>query len=410
MLLNGRFGGNVTLAWLTGVILVGISLAEGLTGYFLVWDQQAQIIARELFRALDILPIFGEPLSRSLLSQSSMSNMLFFIMLFFHIMAAIGILVFVWLHVNRVARPRLAPPKPLLYATLILTALVSVVWPAKSNLQADLDAIPTQVNLDLFYLFWVPAQQIIGPVGALTLFGIGFLVVFTLPYWLRRRATPAPIVNLDFCNGCRQCYEDCPYDGIVMRPRTDGAPFAEEAVVKADGCARCGACVGACNSGAIEMDGLSLRTLQPAIEERIRALPSGGVRVLVLSCQASAGGQAGAIDGLAGVANITVPCIATVHPFLAEYGLLAGADGVLLVGCPAEGGVYRLGNQWMEQRLEGSRHPRLRSTSVWEVNPSEGNGIFTLGAGAGEIAALRALIREIASKSDPGKHEMRGTG
>lgn len=392
MFLNGRFRGNAALAWISGVLLVGISLAEGVTGYFLVWDRQAQVVARELFRALDVLPIFGEPLSRSLMSQATVSNMLFFIMLFLHVMLAVAILLFIWLHITRVARPRLLPPRSLLYGMLALTAILVILWPARSNPRADLDAIPGSVRLDLFYTFWIPLQRHLGALPSMVLLGTVSLASLTIPFWLRRRAVPAPVVNQFLCTGCRQCYEDCPYDGIVIRPRTDARPFEEEAVVRPDGCARCGVCVGACNSGAIELGGLSLRTLQPKIASLIKETPGDGPKVLVISCRYSAGGQPGALTGLGGVAQLTVPCIATVHPFLAEFGLRAGAKGVLLVGCPEEGGSFRLGNRWMEMRLKGERRPALRARFREAVNQE---GIFTLGAGASEVSRLRERVRKI---------------
>lgn len=392
MFLNGRYRGNATIAWISGVLLVGISLAEGVTGYFLVWDRQAQVVARELFRALDVLPVFGEPLSRSLLSQATMSNMLFFIMLFLHVMLAVAILLFIWLHITRVARPRLVPPRPLLFGLLLATFVLAVLWPARSNPPADLDAIPANVRLDLFYTFWVPLQRHLGTLPSMVLLGVASLASLTIPFWLRRRPAPEPVINQFLCTGCRQCYDDCPYDGIVMRPRTDSRPFEEEAVVKPDGCARCGACVGACNSGAIELQGLSLRTLQPAIASLLKEATGEGPNVLVISCRYSAGGQPGALSGITGVASLIVPCIATIHPFLAEFGLRAGAKGVLLVGCPEEGGPFRLGNQWMQMRLRGERRPGLRQRFKESVNRK---GIFTLGAGASEVGRLRERLREI---------------
>lgn len=397
MLLNGRFRGNAAAAWYSGVGLVLFSLVEGLTGYFLVWDRQAQVLAQGMFRLMDVLPVFGEPLSRSLLSQSSVSGMLFFIMLFLHVMLAVAVLVFLWFHVTRVAQPRVVLPRPLAYGILALLVATALFWPARSNPPADLDAIPTNVRLDFFYLFGVPVLQRLGPAATWGLAGAGVLVIGALPLWARRRATAAPRVAQQYCNGCRQCYLDCPYDGITMRPRTDSLPFVEEAVIDPDRCARCGVCVGSCSTGAIELQGMSLRSLQPRIAEAVS--PAGG-RTLVVSCGWSAGGQPGALAGIPGVAALTVPCIGAVHPFLAEHALRAGASNVLLVGCPAEGGPFRLGNRWLEMRLEGERKPALRPALVGQVGPAgpvgqSGPAILTLGAGAGEVGRLRQVVAEL---------------
>ena len=54
-------------------------------------------------------------------------------------------------------------------------------------------------------------------------------------------------------------------------------------------------------------------------------------------------------------------CIGMMPPTLVEYALDRGADGVLITGCRTGDCYYRYGNEWMDQRFNGSRRPILRS-------------------------------------------------
>ena len=78
------------------------------------------------------------------------------------------------------------------------------------------------------------------------LFGLTALL-FVLPWIERRARMPVAVVDPPNCNGCRRCYDDCPYGAGMMLPHPDKAR-REIAVVDADYCASCGSCVGACPS------------------------------------------------------------------------------------------------------------------------------------------------------------------
>ena len=54
------------------------------------------------------------------------------------------------------------------------------------------------------------------------------------------------IVDAEKCTGCEACVESCPLDAIEMQD--------DIAVVDADTCSDCGACVDACPVEAISMD------------------------------------------------------------------------------------------------------------------------------------------------------------
>lgn len=56
----------------------------------------------------------------------------------------------------------------------------------------------------------------------------------------------AAIVDVEKCNGCESCVEECPSEAIEM--------VDEKAVINVETCVDCGACVDACPSEAISME------------------------------------------------------------------------------------------------------------------------------------------------------------
>ena len=78
-------------------------------------------------------------------------------------------------------------------------------------------------------------------------------------------------------------------------------------------------------------------------------------------------------------------CIGMLPPAFIEYALRHGADGVLIAACRDGECAYRLGGDWLEQRLAGAREPHLR-TSV----PRD--RIAVISAGAGEESLLRGTL------------------
>ena len=56
----------------------------------------------------------------------------------------------------------------------------------------------------------------------------------------------AAIVDVEKCNGCESCVEECPSESIEMAD--------EKAVINVETCVDCGACVDACPSEAISME------------------------------------------------------------------------------------------------------------------------------------------------------------
>ena len=131
----------------------------GWTGYVMVWDAQGQLLAAEGARLLDALPLFSEPISRTFSGADPLPAAFFFMNLFLHIALPVGIVIFLWLHVSRVARPVMLPPRPLLRWTVGLLVAAAVLLPVPLAPAAELLRVPGEVVLDVFYAFWLPAAR-----------------------------------------------------------------------------------------------------------------------------------------------------------------------------------------------------------------------------------------------------------
>ena len=363
-----RMRGARWLAWFTGVPLLWLMFAAGLSGYWVVWDELAQYVAVATTEWLDALPLFGEPIARNFLHPSTLSSRLFTLLVFIHIFVPLAMLFVMWIHIQRLSRPRVNPPRMLALGTLGMLLAISIARPAVSHPPADLARVPGQIDPDWFYLFPLPLQDhypglaLWAAVGALT------LLLFAMPWLPPMRRTPAPVVDLDNCNGCGRCAADCPFDAVTLRPRTDGTAFAEEAVVDSDTCVRCGLCVGACPSATpfrrrsrlspgIDLPELPVATLREQVIDAAGTL-EGPARVLVFGCRHGV-----RLDHVPepGVGAMSLPCVGHLPPSFIDFLVTRGlVDGVLLTGCRAGDCHHRQGIDWMEQRIGGRRDPYLR--------------------------------------------------
>ena len=363
-----RMRGPRWLAWFTGVPLLWLMFTAGVSGYWVVWDELAQYVAVATTEWLDALPLFGEPIARNFLHPSTLGSRFFTLLVFIHIFVPLAMLFVMWIHIQRLSRPRVNPPRLLALGTLATLLAISIVRPAVSHPPADLSRIPATIDLDWFYLFALPLQDhypglaLWAAVAALT------LLLFAVPWLAPMRRSPAAVVDLDNCNGCGRCAADCPFDAVTLRPRTDGAAFAEEAVVDPDTCVRCGLCVGACPSATpfrrrsrlspgIDLPELSVASLREQVIDAAGSI-EGPARILVFGCRHGV-----RLDRVpeTDVGVMVLPCIGHLPPSFIDLLVTRGlVDGVLLTGCRAGDCHYRRGIDWTEQRIGGERDPYLR--------------------------------------------------
>src|SRR5688500_14308591 len=131
MFAQGRSWGPRVLAWVSGVFLLLLTLVSGWTGYVMVWDVFGEALAREGARMLDALPILSEPISRAFTGERPVPSIFFFLTLFAHIGIPLSMLIVLWIHASRLARPSLLPPRPLLWTVVVSLIVLAVVGPVR---------------------------------------------------------------------------------------------------------------------------------------------------------------------------------------------------------------------------------------------------------------------------------------
>lgn len=352
-------------SWFTGLPIIWLLYASGITGYWLVWDKLAQYVALVSSELLDWLPVFGEPIARNFIATGTLTSRFFSLMVFMHVAVPLFLLFIMWVHILRISRPKVNPPRML--ASLSLAALLAVsIWkPALSQGHADLAKVPAEVGMDWLFLPLYPLTTIWSN-GAVWAFLGAFSLMFALMPWLPPlRRAKAVEVHLDHCNGCARCAEDCPYEAIRMVRRTDALPFPTEAQVNPSLCVSCGICVGSCPSSTpfrrsedlrtgIDLPEYPLKELRERVVETARGLPESG-RLLVLACEH--GAAAGRLEG-----TVVLPCVAMAPPSLIDFILSRDlADGVVVAGCAESACYNRLGIKWTEERFAAKRDPYLRA-------------------------------------------------
>ena len=398
-----RYRGARWFSWFTGIPILWFVFACGISGYWLVWDTLAQYIAIATTEWFDTLGIFGEPVARNFLNQDALSGRFFTLMVFIHIAGPLILLFIMWIHLQRMSRPKVNPPRVLAAGTLLMMLALSFAYPAVSQAPADLNRVPAAVGLDWFYL---PAYPLADMVPGLLLWGAFALLTAILVWmpWLppKRKTSPAT-VELTQCNGCGRCVTDCPFNAVSLGPRSDGTPFAHEAVVSPALCTSCGICVGACPPStpfrrtAALVTGIDLPDRSLA-ELRVRTLEaaaglSGEARVIVYACDYGPGLKA--VTGPS-VAAVALPCVAMLPPSFIDFVLARGhADGVMLTGCRQGDCHHRQGIDWTRERIAGTRDPYLRERVPRERLATCWAGLSPADRLGRELMAFRARLKEL---------------
>jgi len=359
-----KFGGSRWVAWISGMVLLGLVWMDGWTGYWLVWDERARQIALGTARFLDVLPIFPDPLLRSFLTNEGLNSLLFFIIFFIHMLIPIGMALFLWIHIMRTNAAKFFTSVKMSAALFVVLVITSLLFPATIAAKADMMSIPTNMNVD--WLFMMPiwfTDRLSGGILWVILF-FTTIGLWGIPWWLTRGRPVSASVNPDSCNGCTQCIQDCPFNAIDLIPsESNRGENREVALVNADKCVGCGICVGSCDSSSITQFTLPVMDVR-----RFVSTLEGDTRHVAFICAESAGerfaiSEDGSCGELPGYKVVPVPCVGWVHMLTVERALRRGAAGVLIAGCGIDP-ACRLGAEYTEMRLNGTREPWLRTDHV----------------------------------------------
>lgn len=386
-----RFGGARWLAWVTGVVSVGILWITGWTGYWLVWDEPARQVALVSAKALDVLPIFIDPLVRGFLYDDGVNSLLFFVVFFIHMLVPMAAVIGLWLHITRLARAKWLPTRAMWGWILGSLVVLSLVLPAGIEAPARMAVEPETFAMDWWYLAPLLLAERLSGGAAWGWLLLATVLIGTMPWTLARRRAEVAAVEEKRCNSCRKCESDCPYAAISMAPRTDGKDFEFVASVDPSLCVGCGICAGSCDSSGVGV------SLAPMIELR-RDLGSwfeaGGDEGLAILCAEGAGGRLavgaeGACADLPGWRVLPVPCVGSVHPLVVEKALRGGATRVVLAACGPGDCRFREGAFWTELRMAGRREPTLRTDKV----STDAVRVLRLGPAQDLAAALDGGVR-----------------
>jgi hypothetical protein len=147
----GRYHGFRLYSWMTGVPLIWLAYIAGIGGYWIVWDQLAQLSATATTELLDWLPIFSEPSARNFMAPDSINDRFFTMLVFLHLGVPLLLILGLWAHVHRISHVDYLPSRRAMLGTLAALLVLSLLKPALSNPPANLATVPGASRLRLVH-------------------------------------------------------------------------------------------------------------------------------------------------------------------------------------------------------------------------------------------------------------------
>ncbi len=179
-----RYRGFRWFSWATGIALIWLVYISGINGFMLVWDKLAQFVVVATAEWFDVLPMFNGTLIRNFIYQENVTSRLFTLLAFIHIGAPLIAGVIAWVHVQRVPRAHVNPPRPIAIAITVMFIALALVKPIVSQGgEADLLVVPTNIAIDWFQMPVLALVYVMNPLHLW--FGIvGLTLLLFLAPWL----------------------------------------------------------------------------------------------------------------------------------------------------------------------------------------------------------------------------------
>lgn len=366
MFAQSRSWGPRALAWSSGISLLVLTLISGWTGYVMVWDSFGHELAVNGARFFDALPVLSEPTRRIFAGDQNIPEAFFFLNLFLHVALPLGAAAGLWVHVWKVARPTLLPPRPLLYTIVGALFVLAVFYPTPLAPKASLFSVPDKVPADIFFAFWFPWANALSPWMAWAGAAVTFAIIFFVPLFVRRERTEQWVpswVDERYCTGCNQCPQDCPWEAITMIPRTNRtSELQSELVANVNPalCVSCGICSASCPPMGVGPAGRTGRDQVVEIRNSYRGVDPKTVRPVAFMCEYAAPAHKQALEER-GAEVRPVPCAGNLHTSAIELTLRAGAPGVMVYTCAPRDCRGREGPKWLHERMYNDREAELQA-------------------------------------------------
>jgi quinol-cytochrome oxidoreductase complex cytochrome b subunit len=327
------------LSWISGVMSFLIVITIGVTGFILVWDQKAKLTGYLTAKLFSGLPIFDPSIMGAfLMNDISVVGGFFKVALFGHIALSLITVIIIWIHVLRISKPKIFPPRKLIIYVSIALGIISLLFPVKSDPPAQITNLPTETTFDWFYYFGYYLMKVfsVGQNWAIMI-GSG-IILSVIPLVLRRKDRPPVHIDLDICNACNLCSYDCPYGAIDMLIYNG----ERKAILSPDKCVGCTICIGSCTDHAITHPEFPVFDLMPAPKQKMTVFSCSFFPEVDFPKEFN-------------VVQYKVPCLGSVMAKDVQKILDNNSEKVALLGC--EDCYYRLGKTWSRDRLLHKRPP-----------------------------------------------------
>jgi cytochrome b6 len=208
------------MTWLTGMVLFGLALFFGFSGYLLPWNELAFFATKVGTDIAGALPLIGEPIMVFLRGGEDVTGATLSRMFGFHVAILPGIFtVFLSIHLLLVQRQGMSEPvgleessdgdqktmpffpnfllRDLLLWLIVLNilAILAVLFPWELGVKADLFApAPAGIMPEWYFLYmfqtlkYIPAHVLFvdGEVLGIILFGVAGVLWTLVPFWDRK--------------------------------------------------------------------------------------------------------------------------------------------------------------------------------------------------------------------------------